>query len=166
MTPERAEWIRDNVWTQGMRKTHTHAPGYYRACACQWTAPCETNRRAAAADRCRTIGAVLWNETAIERRGGGVATFAELYRHPAKGGTFHSAVALVWLADRVCRWTCARHPADGAVAWWHSRPAACLPRSTVSPRRSTPECAGNRSPAPTFPTSPSKEDSTCDHPQA
>ncbi|MGV9779729.1 DUF6248 family natural product biosynthesis protein, partial [Streptosporangium sp. NPDC003464] len=36
MTPGQAAWVREHVWTAGMRKTHREVPGATSHCACQW----------------------------------------------------------------------------------------------------------------------------------
>jgi len=109
MTTDTAAWVRANAWTQAMRKTYAEVPGFYTACACEngtsgW---CQIGQ----CGDCPRGEPLRGAETVIvsRRHRGAPALFAEPYAHPsdisATGPKFER-VALVWLADRVCAWTC------------------------------------------------------------
>jgi hypothetical protein len=100
--------IRERAWTQPMRKQHREVPLYTARCACQsgLTHWCEVGRHA----RCHRGTPLRSYATVICTPGGmAVACFAEYFGHKtdvsATGPRFERA-ALVWLADRVCRWVC------------------------------------------------------------
>lgn len=106
-TQDEAEWIRANVWTGAMRKTHRELPEYYRRCACQsglstWCGTRGTHRE------CRRAKPLPSPHTYIVSRGGYVASFREPYEHKHQSATGWNEdySAMVWLADRVCRWQC------------------------------------------------------------
>lgn len=118
-TDERAAWIREHAWTAHMRKTHGQIGRYfYSSCACQHgsSAHCEAGR----CNLCPSDTPVRSYETVIVGRGGMPAYFPEPYTHDTDdvyaGPICREHLAMVWLADRVCRWVC---PHD-----CHSAPAA------------------------------------------
>lgn len=107
MTDTEAAQVRELAWTQGMRKTFSDTPGFYRACACQagrtWHCAHGSHSSCHRAMPLRSI------EAYIVGRGGGVAHLPEEYQHPTDTsaiGPRTTAAAQVWLADRVCRWVC------------------------------------------------------------
>ncbi|WP_326637327.1 DUF6248 family natural product biosynthesis protein [Streptosporangium sp. NBC_01755] len=110
MTKEDAEWVREHVWTQGMRKIFKEVPGYYLVCACQSSGPCHNSKDPGRHQRCH-VGQhpLISYETIIGAPGGthGVA-FATPYRYPTASATGwkYSTAAMVWLADRRCAWWC------------------------------------------------------------
>jgi hypothetical protein len=124
-TAERAAWIREHAWTGAMRKEHREVPLAYQRCACQsgLTHWCQTGRH----DRCHRATPQRTAAATICRRGGmEAAHFLEPYAHKtdtsATGPRFETT-AMVWLADRVCRWVCpcdcghlAPAPAEAAPA--------------------------------------------------
>lgn len=109
MTPEAAAWVRENVWTQAMRKMFNEVPGYYLVCACQSSGPCHNSKDPGRHERCH-VGVPLYRyETIISSLGGtAVLAFRQPYRYPTASATgwHHDTLAMVWLADRVCAWSC------------------------------------------------------------
>lgn len=104
-----AEWIRRNAWPDYMRRIYAERPGYYTACACQYTGgSCMAGDKPGRHQRCHLGVPLPLPETTIVGRGQAAAAFAEPYRHPAASATgWHpTRAAQVWLADRVCRWSC------------------------------------------------------------
>jgi hypothetical protein len=104
LTEQAAAWIRDHAWPPRMRGTFLTAVGFYSTCLCQ-------NRRSHHCARDRhdmCIGTLSGFHTIIGRPDGSVAEFPDPYRHPTESATGpqHETAALVWLADRVCRWVC------------------------------------------------------------
>lgn len=108
MKPEQAEWVRANVWTQGMRNQFLTSPGYYTTCAClsgmsSW---CRTGKH----ERChRASPLASWEGLICDRSGKYPVEFREEFRHPSQTsatGPSRERLAMVWLADRVCRWVC------------------------------------------------------------
>lgn len=106
MTPGQAGWVREHAWTQTMRKEYREVPGYYTSCACQYGASnwCQMGQ----CGQCRRADPLDVYATAVVRRKGHPAFFAEPFQHPTRDacGPKHSRTAMVWLADRVCRWVC------------------------------------------------------------
>lgn len=107
MPPDAAAWIRAHAWTKGMRKEYGDVPGFYDACACEYGAShgCQIGQ----CDRCHRGAALHAYETAICTRGGKYPVFfRERYAHPTEHavGPRREQVAMVWLADRRCRWQC------------------------------------------------------------
>ncbi|MBA9005855.1 DUF6248 family natural product biosynthesis protein [Thermomonospora cellulosilytica] len=108
ITEEEAEWIRTHVWTGAMRKTFRDVPGHYTACACQYgaTQACRGGQH----DRChRVTSQIAWATVICGRDGVHPLLFAEDYKHPCRAsatGPHPTALPLVWLADRTCRWVC------------------------------------------------------------
>lgn len=117
-TPDEAAWIREHAWTGAMRKTHREVPGFYTTCACQYgmTTWCQIGQH----DRCHRATPQISHETVVCKPGGTYpALFAEDFEHPdctSVTGPHSTCLALVWLADRVCRWVCpcACHTAPAA----------------------------------------------------
>ncbi|MBA9003689.1 DUF6248 family natural product biosynthesis protein [Thermomonospora cellulosilytica] len=107
-TPEQAAWIREHVWTKAMRKSYRETPEAYHACACQYgmTTWCNIGQH----DRChRATPQPDWETIICGPDGMHPLHFAGYYRHPVRAsatGPHPSALPLVWLADRVCRWVC------------------------------------------------------------
>ncbi|MFI6909898.1 DUF6248 family natural product biosynthesis protein [Nonomuraea sp. NPDC050394] len=106
MTPDEAAWVREHAWTERMRHVETTAwPGHYTQCACQRLDchPCTHNQH----NRC-TRGPRQSREGMIaDRTGVHPACFAQPYQHVTIDGPPRpTPVAQVWLADRVCRWSC------------------------------------------------------------
>lgn len=115
MTSEEAAWVRANVWTQAMRKTDRECPRYFHTCACQsgLTSFCQHGQ----CGQCHRATPQRNAEAMICGRGGTQPVyFAEPYKHRtdiyATDPRFER-VALVWLADRVCRWVCPHDCHDG-----------------------------------------------------
>lgn len=124
-TPTEAAWIRAHVWTQRMRHTYSGdpgknngVPGLYTHCACQYGATtwCQNGRH----DLCHRATPLPGCETYIVGRRGNVLEFEQPYEHLATSATgeHQEWAAMVWLADRVCRWVCpcpCGHPQPAAV---------------------------------------------------
>jgi hypothetical protein len=110
MTPAEAAWVRENVWTSSMRVLFKELPGFYLTCACQHSGPCTNAKDPGRHKRCH-VGQhpLLRYETIISGWDGtyGVA-FPTPYRFPTADATSwkYSRMAMVWLADRQCRWAC------------------------------------------------------------
>lgn len=108
MTPVEAAWVRENVWTPAMRKTYRDTPGYFAGCACEYglTSWCQHGQ----CDRCHRATPQRSAETVICGPGGETPLhFSEPYEHITDiyaTRPLHTSHALVWLADRVCRWVC------------------------------------------------------------
>ncbi|MFC3984924.1 hypothetical protein [Streptosporangium jomthongense] len=132
MTTAEATWVRDHAWTGAMRKTYKEVPGFYLTCSCQWNGPCLNDARPGVHEVCHMGVAMSYYETVIEVRGGqAVAAFPTPYRHPTASATgWHpSHLAMVWIADRRCRWQCTC-PCD------HRRDVAHAPeRNPRQPKR-------------------------------
>ncbi|MFI6513629.1 DUF6248 family natural product biosynthesis protein [Streptosporangium sp. NPDC050855] len=130
MTPEHAEWVRANAWTAAMRKQHRDVPRAASTCSCQaglthWCRP-DIGRH----DRChRATPQPTWETIICDRSGVGSMHHAEPHRHPTPSATGprRTQAALVWLADRTCRWICPCPHHVGAQP-----PAA--PTPTTAPR--------------------------------
>ncbi|MEU6709933.1 hypothetical protein ABZ897_00525 [Nonomuraea sp. NPDC046802] len=92
-----------------MRKTHTENPGYHLTCACQWAGPCLNDPRRDGHVTCHAGVPLYRYETIVEVAGGQMlAAFRTPYRYPTASATgWHfDRWAMVWLADRRCRWQC------------------------------------------------------------
>lgn len=118
MTEEDAAWVREHVWTQGMRKIFKEVPGYYLVCACQSSGPCHNSKDPGRHARCH-VGIPLPDyETIISPRGGtGALAFRQPYRYPTASATgwHHNTLAMVWLSNHRCAWRCrcdCEHPRD------------------------------------------------------
>lgn len=102
-TPDEAAWIRDHAWTAAMRHRHAIFPD--SACLCQSgrSHMCANGEH----DRC-DLGALTNFHTLIRLPDDTPARFPHPYRHPTESdlGPVYERSALVWLADRVCRWQC------------------------------------------------------------
>ena len=68
MTPDQAAWVREHVFTPGMRKEYGEVPGFYEVCACQYgtTTWCRVDKHG----RCHRATPAPSYETVICRRGG------------------------------------------------------------------------------------------------
>lgn len=110
MTPDGAAWVREHVWTKTMRNTYREVPGFYLTCACQGNGPCiNTPQRPETHLTCHVGRWPLPRyETIITNRRQQVSAFTRPFRYPTPSATgwHHSRLAMVWLADRVCRWAC------------------------------------------------------------
>lgn len=99
MTAETAARVRDTVLPPPLRTGSA-------LCACQSgpTTHCRWGEHA----RCHRAAPQRVCETWVLRRDGGVAHLRDLYTHPTVSitGTWRTATAMVWLADRTCRWVC------------------------------------------------------------
>jgi hypothetical protein len=107
MPAEGAEWIREHVWTPKMRETFREVPGAYLRCACQHgtTHWCRVGRH----DRCHGAAPLPDNETAILDCAEHPRYLPQPFEHlvlTGATGPRPSREALVWLADRTCRWVC------------------------------------------------------------
>jgi hypothetical protein len=107
MPPDAAEWVRENVWTGRMRETFREVPAFFLACACQYgiTHWCRIGKHT----KCHRETPLPDNETAIGSGADHRLHFKNPYRHmvcTGATGPRWSREALVWLADRVCRWVC------------------------------------------------------------
>jgi hypothetical protein len=90
-----------------MRRTYLTTPGVYTRCACEGaqTGHCSQGRHRACG-RSTPLRAV---ETYICTPDGLVTNLPKLFRHAtdtSATGPSRTSAAQVWLADRVCRWTC------------------------------------------------------------
>jgi hypothetical protein len=105
-TAERAAWIRDKVWPAAMRKTHRAVPRFYLMCACQHglTSYCKTDQH----EQCHRADPQAHHDGYITNRRDQVLYLTEAYEHPTTSATgpHYERAAMVWLADRVCRWVC------------------------------------------------------------
>jgi len=107
MTEDEAAWIREHAWTNPLRRQYEAHPSYTLRCACQggpsqW---CAAGRH----DDCPPSDAQTWWETLIcDRTGLSPVWLDEPYRNPTPGltGAHCQRLAMVWLADRECRWAC------------------------------------------------------------
>lgn len=119
MTGDEAAWVRDNAWTKAMRKTFKELPRFYLTCACQHNGPCLNDPRPETHRTCHVGRHPLARyETVISSKRGYVVAFRDPYRYPDASATgwHYSRLAMVWLADRVCRWSCTcdcGHPREG-----------------------------------------------------
>lgn len=108
MPASEAAWIRRHVFTPGMQTTYRTVPGFYEACACQYgsTTWCREGRH----DMCVRGTPLRSYATVICGPSGTRPTrFTSHYRNvtdTSTTGPCHETAALVWLADRVCRWIC------------------------------------------------------------
>lgn len=107
LTPEAAAWIREHAWKARMRATYAEVPGFFTTCACQhgpstW---CATGK----CGNCHRGTPLREYAAVICWPGDRPAYFAEPYRHEtgvSATGPRYEHLAMVWLADRVCRWVC------------------------------------------------------------
>lgn len=129
MTPDEAEWVRANVWTQYM--CENYYPGTH-TCACQ-TGPsdwCITDRHTWRRPKPRPDYETL----ILDRQGLFPAWLPGPFHHPAPypcntDEHRQNPLARVWLADRLCRRLCP------CVCHTSTRPPAALEPETV-PRTS------------------------------
>lgn len=109
MTEAEAAEIRERAWTRHLRKQFADSPGYVLRCACQrgrssWCA-------SGLCDGCRPpdpAASVSWETLICDRSGLSPVFFAEPFEHPTPSltGPHCERMAMVWLADRGCRWAC------------------------------------------------------------
>lgn len=107
MTPDEFAWIRENVWTAAMRKTWREVPGATTACACQYGTTLQCQR--GDCDRCHRATSLTMPIGYICRRDGETPlVFTQPYKHPHATATQRvvTSLAMVWYADRLCRWLC------------------------------------------------------------
>lgn len=103
MTPEQAAWVREHVWPKAMAGSLAPTD----VCPCQYGP--STWCLHGVCHRCEPADAVPFPETCITDKAGLVRSFAvSPYTHPtvSAAGSSRSVYAMVWLADRVCRWAC------------------------------------------------------------
>lgn len=107
-TPRQAAWIRANAWPEPMRKAYEQARGSYTMCACQYgpTGHCLNGH----CDNCGRGTPLPCSITRILRRGGKYTAYLpEPYTHKTDThatGPRRTREAMVWYADRKCRWLC------------------------------------------------------------
>lgn len=100
-------WVREHAWTSSMRATHASLPEYYSTCACQngTTDWCLRDK----CTRCHRATPQPSAETYITNRRQEVLHFSEPYEHASTLESLtlrRCTIAVVWLADRTCRWIC------------------------------------------------------------
>jgi hypothetical protein len=102
MTEESGAWVREHVWPVTMRKARDEHPDTH--CPCQWGAPLNC----AGDPSCHRIEPLASCETYITNRRWQVQSFTTDYEHPtaSAASTRRRRDAMVWLADRRCRWVC------------------------------------------------------------
>jgi hypothetical protein len=106
MSPAAAAWIRTHAWTPAMLKVHKHVPQFHSHCACQHG---ETGHCSGGQHRACVRGEPLPScETYICGTDGQVLHLPEPFEHPSPSatGARRERAAMVWLADRVCKWRC------------------------------------------------------------
>lgn len=132
MDADAAAWVREVVWTQRMRKTHSEVPDAASTCWCQAgpSGHCKADRHG----KCWHNGNPPFAspETYVcGRDGTSVLAFAERFEHATTSATGpkRAQAAMVWLADRACRWRCpcGCHTPSTATA---APPAAAVAPST------------------------------------
>lgn len=109
MSDEAAAWVREFVWTKRMRKAFADTPGAYLHCDCQFgpSGHCKAGKHTkcwhGANEPYRSPEAYVCGPD-----GTTVLSFAESFTHPTGSaiGPKRAAAAMVWLADRACRWRC------------------------------------------------------------
>ncbi|WP_433235400.1 DUF6248 family natural product biosynthesis protein [Streptosporangium sp. CA-135522] len=106
MTEEAAAWIRQHVWTDGMRRVEYEVrPGFYTRCGCQRDVCHQC--RCGVHERCNAIPRQSHEGMIADKTGTHPACFKEPYKHvTVDGAPRPTVVAQVWLADRICRWAC------------------------------------------------------------
>lgn len=108
MPEEAADWIRQHVWTDGMRRVEFQVrPGFYTRCECQRDVCHQCSR--GVHERCNAIPRQNREGMIADKSGVAPACFTERdrYEHVTiDGAPQRTVVAQVWLADRICRWAC------------------------------------------------------------
>lgn len=106
MTEDDAAWIREQVWTDGMRRVEFEVwPGYYSRCECQRDICYSCDR--GAHEMCNAIPRQSDEGMIADKTGVHPACFKDPYEHVTiDGAPKATTVAQVWLADRICRWSC------------------------------------------------------------
>jgi hypothetical protein len=133
MPAETAAWIRDHVWTAAMRRDTTGRD----ACACQYgpTGHCQAGH----CEKCpRGVPLPSWETVICGRDGVSPCAFPEPFEHKtgtSATGPRYEFLAMVWLADRACRWVC-------------SCPHGCHARETAPPPPPPPAPKPKPKPAP------------------
>jgi len=109
VTPTEAAWVREHVWPAAMRKAHDEHPLATAHCPCQWSAPLSCTGDPS----CHRIQPLVLCESYITNRRWQVQSFSVDYEHPtaSAASTRRRREAMVWLADRRCRWICPNHQA-------------------------------------------------------
>jgi hypothetical protein len=106
MTAEDAAWVRQNAWTKQMRREYAGDLTYVTTCACQHgpTGFCLQGSHR----RCnRDTALPRWEALICDRAGIYPVSFSEEFQHETPGLIPHrERLAMVWLADRICRWRC------------------------------------------------------------
>lgn len=136
MPDNEAHWIREVVWTPGIRRKHAEGYGFRtHRCSCQYGTSWQCGDGQLHHKCIYGRDSAMWQlaspECVITWPDGRDAEFAEPIRSYTynQGKTWHDHRAIVWLADRTCRCGCAcdchadvmsRPPApmnDEAAAW-------------------------------------------------
>jgi hypothetical protein len=108
MPADVAAWIREHAWTKPMRRQYRATPRFWHTCACQhgMSGYCTDGEHRP----CGRGEPLPGCETYICNARDQVLHLPEPFVHPTltAGGTHRSrrSTAMVWLADRVCRWRC------------------------------------------------------------
>lgn len=103
MSPREAAWVRDNVWTKAMRREYRDVV----ACACQYGP--STGCLQGKCRSCRPADPIaIWETTICDRTGIYPTRLPQEYEHDTVSATgpHRERLAMVWLADRICRWRC------------------------------------------------------------
>ena len=108
MSPDQAAWVREHVWTGAMRKTYREVPGFYLACACQSGLSHYCTHGACGKCHRAEPGPPSYEDLICDRTGSYPVHMAEPYEHPTQTitGPRRLRDAMVWHADRTCRWIC------------------------------------------------------------
>lgn len=115
MTPDEAQWVRDNVWPRVMQKAYKDTPAFFQHCACQYgmCGACERED----CQRCvhKSYQPFPSDECSITNRKWQVLAVPGGYVHPTRTATgwHRHGAAQVWLADRRCIWSCPCPCRDG-----------------------------------------------------
>lgn len=106
MTADDAAWVREHVWTDGMRRVEYQVwPGCYTRCECQRDVCHQCGR--GVHELCNAIPRQSDEGMIADKTGVHPACFKEPYKHRTIDGPPRpTPVAQVWLADRICRWAC------------------------------------------------------------
>ncbi|MEU4235536.1 DUF6248 family natural product biosynthesis protein [Nonomuraea sp. NPDC026600] len=138
LSPAQAEWIRANAWTAQLRKEHASHPAYRATCSCQHgkTGHCDMGK----CGKCeRGEPLPSWETVICDRSGIYPVHMRRPFLHPTPSATIpqRQQLAMVWLADRVCRWVCpcpCHHPTKRAAMTQHldpTRPGSDRPRGPL-----------------------------------
>ncbi len=130
MTPQEAVWVREHVWTGVMRKEHRSTPAFFASCPCLYGKSwhCQHGKCL----ECHRAAPLRSPEGYITNKREEVLSFSAPYQHPHETatGAHPTRNAMVWLADRACRWVCpcTCHQGD-------AEPQESYKRATVGPAR-------------------------------